>query len=108
MSLATPHSQEVQISNPPNDGIGLTTSNGANIEYKDPVGQELTSSKDNETTLDHLRNKLENQSLNSNPIFERSTLKTTSLINPVLLIELSGSNKRPTNQEISIPFNVDS
>ncbi|KAL3510566.1 hypothetical protein ACH5RR_029967 [Cinchona calisaya] len=72
-SLATPHSQEVQISNPPKDGIGLTTSDGVNLEDKNLVGQELTNSKEYETTSDQLGNRLEDQSLNSNPTFEEST-----------------------------------
>ncbi|KAL3529934.1 hypothetical protein ACH5RR_009256 [Cinchona calisaya] len=53
-SLATPYSREVQISNPSKDRIGLTTSDGDNLEDKDLVGQELTNSKDDETISDIL------------------------------------------------------
>ncbi|KAL3504696.1 hypothetical protein ACH5RR_034537 [Cinchona calisaya] len=53
----------------PKSGISLPTSDGSNLEDKDLVRKELTSSKDDETTLDHLANRLEDQSLNSNPIF---------------------------------------
>ncbi|KAL3527663.1 hypothetical protein ACH5RR_012351 [Cinchona calisaya] len=57
--LAIPHSREAQISNPPKDRIGLTTSDRTNLEDKDPVGLELTSSKDDKTTSDHLGNRME-------------------------------------------------
>ncbi|KAL3527809.1 hypothetical protein ACH5RR_012465 [Cinchona calisaya] len=50
--------EKVQISKNPKDEIGLTTSDGANLENKDQVGQELTSSKNDETTSDQLGNRL--------------------------------------------------